>query len=211
MGFFDEDVKNEMKNFIKTKKTLTEKEIEKIIPLIKEHYAQEKELDVDERTGYFSHENADYVIFKTDPEPIKDASNKTLNKPQIKGKEDNKTWMTWARFPLMTDDDATTPARITIFDKEGADTKKARPYFNWKTLVLAKGRMTVQYKKLGAQGYHKPLKTFVAEYNKACRNELPKEERRDYEPVEFEDIDPSDYTKNFTFNLDQILEQVTLK
>ncbi len=188
MSFFDEEIRNELKIYLKGRKTLEQAEVDKIIPKLKEFYKDEKSKPIEERIGYMTIDNADYVIFKTDEEAYVDDSGNTKNLPRKVGEKD--TWMLWARFPLMTGNDAQYPTRITVFDSS-----EKPDYFSWKTIVLAKGKIKVQYKGIGEEGYHIPLKKFLKQNN----------------ATSLDDIDPSDYTKNYTLNLDQVLEKVQIE
>lgn len=213
---FDDKIVKDMKVYLKGRKKLNEKEIETIKPLIMADYNKQKAMKIEDRIGYFTQDGADYLIFKTDADAIKDNTGKILNDIKI---AKNGNWQYWARFPLMTSESASSATKVTIFDEynekittEEGGKKRIRP--DWckpKLIVAAKGRMTEKYKILGSKEYAKALKDFVKEYNEKCKAEYPPDEQDAYKYVEFSEIDRSDYIINYTFNLDQVLEMRSLK
>jgi hypothetical protein len=214
---FDEKTINEFKVYLKGRKILNDEEVDAIKDLIMADYNAQKKQKVEDRRGYFSHEGADYLIFKTDDEAIPDLKNKGKYLNDIKITK-NSNWQYWARFPLKTSESASSPARVTIFDeydevisKNGKEVRVPPKWCKLKMIVAAKGRMNEKYKLIGSKDFAKPLKDFVAEYNEKCKEEFPPDEQENYQYLEFSEIDKSDYIINYTFNLDQVLEMKSLK
>lgn len=184
MDFFDEEITDGMKTYLKTRRTLTDPEMKKIIPLIKKDYLQQRAIEEkDDRMGYFTHENADYVVFKTPEEILKDKKGKVLNAPT---KGSNNSWYWSCRLPLLTGD---SPRFIKIFDEE--DKPK---YHKPSVSVLAKGKMSLQYKKIGSKEYPKNESDFLKEM----------------EAASMADVDRSDYYISYTFNVHQVLDMEDL-
>jgi len=181
-----EKIKQNIEEFQKARAKISEEEVDDLIPEIRKHYKEQLKKSVEEREVFIK-DSAAYVVFQTDDEKLLNDDGTAKNLPK---QTKNGSWYLWARFPLMTGDDAGFPERITVFANDEEFT-----FRSWKTLVLAKGRLKTEYKLITDEGYHKSLAKFLKE------NEVES----------LDELDASDYVKKYTFNLDQVLQTVKLK
>jgi hypothetical protein len=198
MSFFDnkmtkniqkqrELIKAQIEERQKAAKQLDEGEVESIIPEIQKHYMEQFKLPAAEREYFVDEAGAAYIVFQTDDDKItkknSDGEEEIVNLPkEVSG---GKSYHLWCQFPLMTDEESAFTERVTVFV-----TKELFTFGQWKTVILAKGRMDVKYKMTTDKGYAKSLAKMLKE-----------------EKVEsLDDLDIADYVRKFTFSLDQVLE-----
>ena len=180
-----EIIKKNVEEYQKSRRELEPDEVIKMIKLVQEHYSGQFNKPVEERE-IFEHEGSVYTVFKTHEDPIERAG-EIINLPS---ETKNGSIRVWCDYPLMTPNDANFAESITVFvDKEKFE------FSTWKTMVLAKGRMKIEYKLKSEEGYAKSLTKFLAE-----------QEIESLDEIEFEK-----YERKFTFSLDQVLEMMVLE
>ena len=119
------------------------------------------------------------MVFKTPEEIMKNKKGEVLNAPTMGS---NKSWYWSCRLPLLSGD---SPRYIKIFDEA-----EKPAYHKPKVSVLVKGRMSLQYKKIGSKEYPKNEADFLKEMGETS----------------LEDVDRSDYYISYTFNIHQVLD-----
>jgi len=174
-------IKAQMEERQKAMKQLEPDAIEAIIPEIQKHYVEQFKKPANERE-YFEDENgAAYIVFQTDDDKVV-KNDEVINIPK---ETSSGSYYLWCQFPLMTDEESTFPERVSIFVP-----KEIFTFGTWKTVVLAKGRMKVEYKAIDDKGYAKALSKFLKEMKVES----------------LDDLEPADYVRKFTFSIDQVLE-----
>jgi len=192
MSFDDliNEISKDVNSQVARKSDLEGDEISEVLKEIVKDFREQKQLDIDERKGYYTDKQGnDYLVFNTDKEARKNAEGKTTNKAF----EMDNGWRLFAQHTIMFDSDTQFMPKLTVF----INNKEQPDYLAWHTGIIARGRMNVKYRNLpradGDWGIN--LKDFL-KANKV---------------TSIEELSNSTYERVFTFNLYQVLQVKKLK